>query len=100
LDGIVNALSTLATALTPQTPAVETTPAATNKSEEAETPDLEKSLADLRAELNELKEKSASQTPPVITKSQREEFEDVFKSLDPSERMRVALAAMRGEKIE
>lgn len=100
LDGIVNAMQALATVLTPRVPAVETTPVETSKSEAVETPDLEKSLADLKAELDELKNRSATQQPPVLNKSEREQFEDLLSGFSPEERLRIGLAALRGENIE
>lgn len=76
-----------------------------NKAEADETPEPEINKAEddriarLEAELAELKETSVTQRPPVLNKAERVEFDDALKALSPSERMRVALAALHGEEI-
>jgi hypothetical protein len=92
----------LAESLKAQTPA----PQEVARSE-AETPEpaISKSesdedrLAALEAELATLRERSATPTPPVITKAQTEEFEGLLKSMSPEERLRMALAARHGEEF-
>jgi hypothetical protein len=98
MDLLIGAFTTLAEALKPQTPEPVTVSASEQETPE---PEISKSVSDdlaaLRAELAEIKERSASPTPPVVTKAAREEFETLMKELSPSERLRIALQAQHGE---
>lgn len=101
LDTLIGAFTALADALKPQTPA----PVEVSRSEpETPEPVISKSesedrFAALEAELAQLKERSATPTPPVITKAQTEEFEGLLKDMSPQERLRMALAARHNEEI-
>lgn len=104
LDDKINALltgfATLVEAMKAQTAA----PVEVSRSEETPEPEISKSESDdkvarLEAELAEIKERSATPTPPVLTKAQTEEFEGIMKSMSPQERLRVALAAQHGEEF-
>jgi phage head maturation protease len=100
MDALITAFSSLAEALKPQTPA----PVTVERSEpETTEPEISKSevdrIADLEAELANLKQKSSTPTPPMITKAQNDEFEGLLKSMSPQERLRMALAARHGEEI-
>jgi hypothetical protein len=100
IDALVNGFATLVEAMKQQTPA----PATVERSED-ETPEPEIAKAEndrvaaLEAELAEIKERSTSQRPPVLTKAQEEEFEATMNELSPQERLRVALAAQHGEEL-
>lgn len=100
IDALVSAFGTLVEALKPQTPA----PATVERAEETPEPAVSKSESDdrfaaLEAELAELKARSSTPTPPVITKAQTEEFEGILKEMSPQDRLRVALAAQHGEEF-
>ena len=101
IDALLAGFATLVEALKPQTPA----PVVVQHSEtETPEPEISKSESDdkfarLEAELAELKERSATPPPPVVTKAQTEEFEGIMKSMSPQERLRVALAAQHGEEF-
>ena len=100
IDALVSAFGSLVEALKPQTPA----PATVERAEETPEPAVNKSESDdrfaaLEAELAELKARSSTPTPPVITKAQTEEFEGILKAMSPQERLRIALAAQHGEEF-
>lgn len=100
MDALISGFTTLIEALKPQTPA----PIEVARSEpETTEPEISKSevdrIADLEAELANLKQKSSTPTPPMITKAQNDEFEGLLKSMSPQERLRMALAARHGEEI-
>lgn len=80
------------------------TPVEVSRSEETPEPEISKSESDdkfarLEAELAEIKERSATPKPPVLTKAQTEEFEGIMQTMSPQERLRVALAAQHGEEF-
>lgn len=100
MDALITGFTALVEALKPQTPA----PVTVERSEpETTEPEISKSevdrIADLEAELANLKQKSSTPTPPMITKAQNDEFEGLLKSMSPQERLRMALAARHGEEI-
>jgi phage head maturation protease len=100
LDALISAFATLAEALKPATPAAEVA----RSEDETPEPVVSKSESDdrfaaLEAELAELKERSATPTPPLVTKAAREEFEGLMSEMSPQERLRVSLAAIHGEDI-
>lgn len=97
MDALINAFGTLTAALTPQTPAPATVERAEAETPEPVTTNDDSRFAALEAELAELKERSATPRPPVLTKAESDEFKETFGSLSPQERLRVGLAAMRGE---
>lgn len=107
LDKIASAVLALAELVKPKELATETPEPATDKSEPVDSTStavtVEKSadekLADLAAELENskkeieaLKNASISPRPPVV-KAQAEEFSSLIKSMEPSERLRLALQA-------
>jgi phage head maturation protease len=104
IDALVEGVSAMLELLKTKEPVL-----ATVEHSEKETPEPEisksepseedKRFAKLEAELAEIKEQSSTQRPPVITKSQRDEFEGLLKDLSPSERLRVALSAIHGEDL-
>lgn len=100
MDSLISAFTALAEVLKPKEPvAVEV-----QHSEETPEPEVNKSesddrLAALEAELAELRERSSTTRPPIVNKSDREEFEGLLKEMSPQERLRLALAARHGEEI-
>ena len=100
LDALLAGFATLVEALKPQEPAL-----ATNKAEAEETPEPEINkaeddrIATLEAELAALKERSVSQRPPVLTKSESDELTDALKKTSPEGRLRAAFAALHGEEL-
>jgi hypothetical protein len=100
LDSFATAMLAMAEAIKPKLEATET-PEPVTKSE-PETDDrmtkLEAALVTLVGEVTEIKSRSASPTPPVVNKSQREQLDEVLKDASPEERLRAALAVLHDEE--